>query len=513
MPGPSGVSLLEFSQEDWNTNSSVPQNEITSWSPRSSPGTIALNAPRFLGSVTISSSSSRSSWIEHSDSDEPSNGSSFLKGKRKGPNSERATVESTEESTEESTKQKSRRCHRHSHKRRHKHKRKYKPEQSSKHKSRRHSNSLVGESTMPGRIGHVSVDISPSDNLVEVIVVSDSSDSPFWSGTCRKSGRGDLVAKRSPPRSKSKEKNVLKQEFSHWSRSKSRDKGKHRSQSHSRYSESYLRRDRHSPSERHGRRRSHDRSQEMNYFSVSQEVATEKKRKSCDQSRSQSRHSKSHSREARPLKRESPWHRDNRDPLNSESDSSMTSSLKKEKCQRGRSRSRTRSPGLSYRRSKRRSGFKAQANKFERSRKSSRETSTERRRATSSSHSSVPFSHNPGSCSRRILSREQSPILQVECFMRPHSSQSPSPNQVAASLESRRVSRLRSRPKSTYKVSTVSSAPESKESMSCSNDDIKKEIKDLELRITADKKRLLRLLIKQERNKETESVPCTEKDC
>ena len=482
--------------------------------PAHPPGTTALNAPRVLGTVTISSSSSRSSWIEHSDSDEPSNGSSFFKGKRKGPNSERITVESNKESS----KQKSRRRHRHSHKRRHKHKpRKYKREQSSKHKSRRHSNSVVGESTMPGPSGHASVDISPSHNLVEVIVVSDSSDSPFWSGACGKSGGGDLAAKgpasRSPPRSKSKEKNVLKRECSHWSRSKSRDKGKHRSQSHSRYSESYWRRDRHSASERHGKWLFHDRSQAMNYFSVSQEVATESRRKSCDQSRSQSRHSESHSREARPLKRGSPWYRDNRDPLNSESDSSMTSSLKKEKCERGRSRSRSRSPGLSYRLSKRRSDFKAQAKKFERSRKSSRETSTERRRATSSSHSSVSFSHIPGSCSRRRLSREQSPILQVECFMRPYSSRSPSPNKVDAYPQSRRVSRLRSRPKSAYKVSTASSAPETKESMSCSNEDIKKEIKDLELRITADKKRLLRLLIKQERNKEGESVPRTEKDC
>jgi len=47
----------------------------------------------------------------------------------------------------------------------------------------------------------------------------------------------------------------------------------------------------------------------------------------------------------------------------------------------------------------------------------------------------------------------------------------------------------------------VSSALETQKSRSDSSEDIKREIEDLELRITADKKRLLKLLIKQERAK------------
>ena len=64
--------------------------------------------------------------------------------------------------------------------------------------------------------------------------------------------------------------------------------------------------------------------------------------------------------------------------------------------------------------------------------------------------------------------------------------------------------------------SKANSASESKESTDQSNEHIRKEIEDLELRINADKKRLLKLLIKQERTKgdgitatseETESAP------
>ena len=65
----------------------------------------------------------------------------------------------------------------------------------------------------------------------------------------------------------------------------------------------------------------------------------------------------------------------------------------------------------------------------------------------------------------------------------------------------------------------VSSASETQKSRSDSSEDIKREIEDLELRITADKKRLLKLLIKQERTKgdavtvireKTENDPCEE---
>ena len=62
----------------------------------------------------------------------------------------------------------------------------------------------------------------------------------------------------------------------------------------------------------------------------------------------------------------------------------------------------------------------------------------------------------------------------------------------------------------------VSSALETQKSRSDSSEDIKREIEDLELRITADKKRLLKLLIKQERAKgdgvseKTENDPCEE---
>jgi len=67
----------------------------------------------------------------------------------------------------------------------------------------------------------------------------------------------------------------------------------------------------------------------------------------------------------------------------------------------------------------------------------------------------------------------------------------------------------------------VSSALETQKSRSDSSEDIKREIEDLELRITADKKRLLKLLIKQERAKgdgvtviseKAENDPCEEEN-
>lgn len=479
LPGPSGVSLQELSQTDWNGDSSMPQNEITSWSPSSSPGTTALHAPRLLGTVTISSSSSQSVSIEHSESDEHANGSSFFKDKRKRRGPKNETI-AKEETTEESRKKQSRRHDRHSRKQKHKHKRKHK--HSSKDQSRRHCNSLERDSVnMPGPSGQVPVDSSFYDNRDEIIVVSDSSVSVELSGARCKAAHIDLVRKRTMSRSRSRSKSKDKRKYEHRSRSRSSDREKknfnvkHRSRS-----PLCSRRDHQSTLKRQKKWKSHDHDGP----SPSRGLTAER-RKSSTRLGSRSKHSESRSHET--------FH----------SVFSKTSDLSKEKEKRGqrKSRSRSHSPGLLDSRSKGKSCSKTLSKNFE-------------KRKYNTRSSSPSTTQREGTSARLLLPGSMSDSSNRH---------SRSPNHTDTSPASRRCkSRHRSRSKSPrYKGSVGSSVSEPKESGSCSNADIKREIEDLELRITADKKRLLQLLIKQERkkedsgtatNEETESAPCAETD-
>ena len=495
LPGPSGVSLQELSQTDWDRESSMPQNEITSWSPSSSPGTTVLPAPRLQSTVTISSSSTQSVSIEHSESDEHADGSSLVndKRKRRGPKNETITKEET---TEESRKKQSHRHDRHSRKHKHKHKRKRK--HSSKDQSRRQCNRLERDSVnMPGPSGRVSVGSSFSDNIDEIIVVSDSSASVELSGARCEAAHIDLVRKRSVSRSrslsKSKDKRVLQRKYKHRSLSRSSDREeknfnvKHRSRS-----PLCSRRDHQSTLKKQRKWKSHDHDGP----SLSLGLTAERRRKSSTRLGSPSKHSESRSHEAFHSKRERRFQSDDHDPSNSESVFSKTPDLMKEKEKRGRrkSRSRSHSPGLSDSRSKGKSCSKTRSKNFE-------------KRQYNSRSSSSSTTQREGTSARLLL----------------RGSRSPSPDHTATSPASRRCkSRHRSRSKSPrYKESAGSSVSEPTESGSCSNEDIKREIEDLELRINADKKRLLKLLIKQERKKEdsvtatyeeTESAPCAETD-
>ena len=499
LPGPSGVSLQELSQTDWNGDSSMPQNEITSWSPSSSPDTTALHAPRLLGTVTISSSSSQSVSIEHSESDEHANGSSFFKDKRKRRGPKNETI-AKEETTEESRKKQSRQHDRHSRKHKHNNKRKHK--HSSKDQSRRHCNSLETDSVnMPGPSGRVSVDSSFSDNRDEIIVVSDSSVSVELSGARCKAAHVDLVRKRTMSRSRSRSKSKDKRKYKHRSRSRSSDREKknfnvkHRSRS-----PLCSRRDHQSTLKRQKKWKSHDHDGP----SLSRGLTAER-RKSSTRLGSRSKNSESRSHETFHSKRERRFQSDNHDPSNSGSVFSKTSDLLKEKDKRGqrKSRSRSHSPGLLHSRSKGKSCSKTRSKNFE-------------KRKYNTRSSSPSTTQREGTSARLLLPGSMSDSSNRH-------SRSPSPNHTATSPASRRCkSRHRSRSKSPrYKGSVGSSVSEPRESGSCSNADIKREIEDLELRITADKKRLLQLLIKQERkkedsgtatNEETESAPCAETD-
>ena len=140
-----------------------------------------------------------------------------------------------------------------------------------------------------------------------------------------------------------------------------------------------------------------------------------------------------------------------------------------------------------------------------------------KRGAAFSTHSSRLFSRNSKSRSPRRYARvhsihglahDQNVVQNLFCHGHHVTDSSPE-------------SRCRSRSNSHDKESMVSSALETQKSRSDSSENIKREIEDLELRITADKKRLLKLLIKQERAKgdgvtviseKMENDPCEEEN-
>lgn len=202
------------------------------------------------------------------------------------------------------------------------------------------------------------------------------------------------------------------------------------------------------------------------------------------------------------------------DMSKSELFSSKRQSLKKEKHHRENKRSRSRSRGRSRSHSKGKSASKIWSEKFNkktleysRSRTASDSSmrnealsSTRSRRSRSrrsrSERSRSRSSRSPNSRSRNSRSRSRS---RSKLFSRSHSSRSPRTH-----VDSSRGSRSR---KSTQSVDH--SECNSKKLISDGDEDIKKEIEDLEHRITTDKKRLLKLLIKQEREK---AVDVTEID-
>ena len=438
-----------------------------------------------------------------------------------------------------SRKKSSPRHHRHSHKRKRKHKRKHKRDNSSKISTSRHSNSLETDSIVPGPSRRVSINSSPSDSTVEIIVLSDSSDSLDSPGSRREVVRIDLARCRSDRRrsvsrsmsrttSEGNEKKRLLHKYRHRSCSK-RSHSKHRSRSPSGYSNSYSRRD-YSwlKRERKEKSRSRSRSFSRSPVSLSRGRSAERRLKSKRRSRSCSRRSDLRSQGIRRSKRERHSQSDVRDPSNSDPFFSRTLDLKKEKYDREKRRSQSGTPGGSQSRSKGRSDLKIQSESFGK-RKCSRDShsrstspSTTKRGAASSSLSSCSFSRHSKSRSPRRYSRVHSPISRnsrscsrSERCTQPRLSRSPSLHVTDSSPESR----CRSRSNSHIEESMVSSALETQGSRSGSSEDIKREIEDLELRITADKKRLLKLLIKQERTKgdgvtvireKTENDPCEE---
>lgn len=483
VPGTSGVSPLELSETDWGRDSPVHRGEVTSWSPSSSPGPTGRSWPRFSRTVTISSSSSiQTVSIEHSGSDE-GNSPSYLKDKGKRCESERETTANSKTPVE-SRKKHSQPHRRHSHKHKRKHKHKHQRKDSSTHSKSGHYNSSERDLHMPGTSRHVSVDSSVSENSVDIIVVSDSTASPDLPRVHSKSGSVNLASchgnKRTLlSRSRSRSSSVVKGKRSsqrkhrHQSRSRSREKrersmcSKNSSRSSSGHKES---RD---FSGLRGERKFKVRCVSSSRDSVSHSQTTER-----PQSRSHSKNSDSRFHERHHSKRERRLYDGSQDLSNAESRFSV---FNKEKDKREKSRSR------SHSRSHSRSKGKTRLKNFERtkSHRNSRSRSTSplvtRHKAASSSYS------------RDLRSRSRSR------------------SQLRSQSRSRPQSRSRSRSRSRCQSSSMSrnkspqlsvpSASKSNEFISHSNEDVKTEIEDLELRITADKKRLLQLLIKQERTK------------
>ncbi|XP_020610510.1 E3 ubiquitin-protein ligase Topors-like [Orbicella faveolata] len=476
VPGPSGESILEVLETDWSRDSPVLQRESTSWSPSSSPGTSGLNGQLSLAEiVTISSASSHTVWTnaERPGIDEPANGAAHSTGSR---NRTRSKSESVTEETQEKSRH---HYHRHSHKHKHKHKHKPKQKDSKRHKTERSisEQSQVTESLDNGLDHSGSKDESSVSGTppVEVIVVSsDSNTSPSASRLHNRASPIDLtVLRRKTERSVSRSR----------SRSKSVAKGKRilHDESRSGHAES---------------RFSRDRSRSTG----------ERTRKGSHRSRSRS---PSRLKERHRSKGKRRLEIDDHDMSKSELLSSKKQSLKKEKHHREKKRSRSCSSGRSRSQSKAKSASKTRSEKFDKrtveySRSRTTSDSSKRNEAPSSSRSRRSLSRrsrsrssrSPNSRSRNSRSRSRS---RSKRFSRSHSSRSPR-SHVDSSRGSRSHKSSQSRDHSDYNPKKLSSD---------SDEDIKKEIDDLEYRITTDKKRLLKLLIKQEREK---AVDVTELD-
>lgn len=491
-PGPSGVSLFDLSETDWNRDSPVLRIDVTNWSPDSSPGQAGNFEPSTMGTVTISSSnSSQTVSVENLESDERSNGSPCFNVERK------RRISVTETTSNGENRGKSRKKHsKHKHKHRHKHKRRHERNDSLKYNKSRRSDSPERHPSMPGPSNRVSVDSSITEIPVDVIILSDDTASPdaFDSNSksrgidfsnCRGRRKRKPSLSRSPPsRSTSKGERSLGSSNRHWSRSRSESREKRKTsprgeRSLSRYSEAHTRRE-NSCSRK--TTKAYRRSRSREGASRSREQSKERfnrGKKSRSRSRSRSRQSDSISQK----RHRSKWERLSReDSLHEQSNSS---GFIKKKYEREKRRSHSRSSSPSQSRSKGKTALGSRGAKSRTWRKSDRDPHLR-------SISPLPIRHESSSFSRD--SRSRSPKRDSRSRSRHRLSLSSSRNRTDTSLNLRSLSQKAIESK-------ANSASESKESTDQSNEHIRKEIEDLELRINADKKRLLKLLIKQERTK------------
>lgn len=504
MPGPSGVSLFDLSETDWDRDSPVLRIDVTNWSPDSSPGQAGNFEPSTMGTVTISSSnSSQTVSVENLESDERSNGSPCFNVERK------RRISVTETTSNGENRGKSRKKHsKHRHKHRHKHKRRHERKDSQKIRKSRRSDSPERQPSMPGPSNRISVDSSITEIPVDVIILSDGTASPdvFYSdrksrsidfSNCRGRRKRKSSSSRSPSRSAGtcQGKRNLGSSNRHRSRSESREKRKTSPRgvrSLSRYSEAHTRGE-NSCSRK--TRKAYRRSRSREGASRSREQSKERlNRVKKSRSRSRSRQSDSTSQK----RHRSKWERRSRE--DSLHEQSSSSGFIKKKYEREKRRSHSRSSSRSQSRSKGKTALVSRETKSRTWRKSDRDPHLR-------SISPLPIRHESSSFSRD--SRSRSPKRDYRSRSRHRLSLSSSRNLTDTSRDSRSPS---------HKAieSKANSASESKESTDQSNEHIRKEIEDLELRINTDKKRLLKLLIKQERTKgdgitatseETESPP------
>lgn len=486
-PGPSGVTLFDLSETDWNIDSPVLRIDVTNWSPDSSPGQAGNFEPSTMATVTISSSnSSQTVSVENLESDERSNGSPCFNVERK------RRISLTETTSNEENRGKSRKKHsKRKRKHRHKHKRRHERKDSLRYNTSRRSDSLERHHRMPGPSNRVSVDSSITEIPEDVIILSDGTASPDVFDSHRKSRSIDFSnchgrrkrkssPSRSPPsRSAGKGERSLGSGNRHRSMSKSKEKRKtspRGERSLSRYSESHSRRE-NSCSRKTGKAYRRSRSREG--ASRSREQSKERfsrGKKSRSRSRSLSRQSDSISQK----RHRSKWERRSReDSLHEQSNSS---GFIKKKYELEKRRSHSRSKG--------KTALVSQGAKSRTWRKG------DGRDPHLRSISPLPIQHESSSSTYSFSrdSRSRSPKIDSRSRSRYQLSLSSSRNLTDTSRDSRSP---------THKAieSKANSASESNESSDQSNEDIRMEIEDLELRITADKKRLLKLLIKQERTK------------
>ena len=454
VPGPSGETLW---QTDWNRDSPARQTVNNRWSPSSSPGTSGLNGRAGLErTVTISSSNSSVSPqttlvdIEPTTNYQASNASSDSIGRSNRKRSSKVTiVEKTRVETEKNHPY--HHCHRNSHK----HKRKRK--ESKRLSEKRDSGKLCGDTNHVDNGSGPSCSTDPSivssefcSPLQEFIVISsDPSTSPVSSiarpgSGCndptqfqrRKEGSGSLS--KSGLRPLSKGKGVFQEDKGSRSRDRSLSVEECATEEHRRW--------RSDSSER----RLRDESQRLSPSRKSGKLSQEKIRKSslspsqthCKRkTRGKKIDSRRTEKYGRSCARSGPSSRNSR---------SRHSRSQKSRTRDWRSReSRSRSRGSQSQKSR------------------SREARSRN-------------SHSQSRDSRNSRSNSQSRYFSRACTSLP-------------SRTHHSVSRSRS-----SSLSTANSEPNVRESASHSNDAIKREIEDLESRIVADKKRLLRLLMKKE---------------
>ncbi|PFX16165.1 E3 ubiquitin-protein ligase Topors [Stylophora pistillata] len=472
VPGPSGESL---SLTDWRGDSPALQTENNSWSPSSSPGTSGLNGRAGLETaVTIFSSNSSATShttqvdVELTINDEASNTVSHSNGHRNRKRSSKKTVVEVTPVVPEKKKHQHHHYHRHSHKHKHKHKHKRKEPKRSNDKSNR--SKLFGDTNTVEWGSAPSFSTRPSVYSSEfcspppefIVVSSDTSASPV-TPTVRPGSACNN------PTQFQRRKGGSRSHSNSGSRPLSQRKGGFQE-------DKRLRRQ-----SGHVKPRSRDRS-----LSVEERVIkehhrgrsnTSEKRLKADSERlSPSRKSGKHRREKMRKSSLRPSH------------SYCQRTKRGEKIQNRRTKeyARSRSSSESTSRNSRSRHSRSQKSRTRNSR--SREPRS-RSRGPQSSKSESRESRTRNSHSRSRDSQDSQDS-------RSHSQSRHFSREYTSLLSRRHHSDSRSRRSS---ISSAKSEPSVRELAPNSNEDaLKKEIVDLESRIVADKKRLLRLLMKKE---------------